>query len=231
MRVLLTVCTLLPLLLAAAHAAEPVSAELLSRPFSETYQPEVEVSGNVIVGVMSAAAQRALADDRLGVRVPEAAAGAEVCVRATSSDGIYSSRNHYRLPAAAGSRAHLPYASGMGDVLGGFAPGELAVSIAAGSCEAAAAEGYLVAGMVDEAPAQPVLVYLNGFGATDVFASLGGDGPLEACEYITEGRRTTYDFFCTLTPEATSGQSVTIVRERFGREQPSVTIKLLGDGG
>lgn len=208
------------------RAAEPISAELLNDPFLETYQPEVQVSGNVVVGVMSGTAQAALLSDRLQVGVGDELAGTEICLRTTSNDGIYSSRNLYRLPEQ-GDRAHLPYASGMGDVLNAFAAGELAVSISQGSCESVSGEAFLVAGSLDDGNPQPVTVYLNGFGATDVFFALGESEQLTACEYIEEGRRTTYDFFCTIG-EVTGTGSVTIVRERFGREQPEIRFELIG---
>lgn len=210
----------------AARAAEPVSAELLNDPFLETYQPEVAVSGNVIVGVMSGAAQAALLGDRLLVGIDEALAGKEVCVRTTSNDGVYSSRNLYRLPEEA-EQAHLPYTSGMDDVLSAYATGELAVSISQGSCESATGEAFLVAGSLDDGGPQPVTVFLNGFGATDVFFALDDSDELTSCEYIEEGRRTTYDFFCTIG-EITGARPVTIVRERFGREQPEIRFELIG---
>lgn len=225
-RALIQLTVGLLMLSGAARAAEPVSADLLSQPFQEIFQPEVQVSGNVIVGVMSGGAQAALLSDRLQVGVGEGLGGTEVCVRATSNDGIYSSRNHYRLPATA-DQAHLPYASGMGDVLDGFAAGQIAVSISPGSCESLSGETFLVAGSLDDGAAQPVTVYLNGFGATDVFFALADNGQLGSCEYIEEGRRTTYDFLCHLG-EISGASSVTIVRERFGREQPEITFELIG---
>ena len=175
---------------------------------------------------MSGSAQAALLNDRLQVNVGEGLGGTEVCVRATSNDGIYSSRNHYRLPADA-DQAHLPYASGMSNVLEGFAPGAIAVSISQGSCESLSGDVFLVAGSLDDGDAPPVTVYLNGFGATDVFFALDDSGELSSCEYIDEGRRTTYDFLCNLG-ELTGASSVTIVRERFGREQPEITFELIG---
>jgi hypothetical protein len=212
-----------------AWGAVPATAELLSEPFLESYQPEVEVSGNVIVGVMSGAAQSALLEDRLGVWVSRDMAGTEVCVRATSNDGIYSSRNHYRLPGTS-ERAHLPYSSDMDDVLGGFGQGGLAVSVATGNCDLTAADTYLVAGSLDEAGAEAVTVFVNGFGATDVFVDRGNGSELEPCDYVAEGRRTTYDFLCTLTTEPGQTTEVTIVRERFGREQPGIPLTLIGYG-
>lgn len=228
LRVRIGLCLLL--LSATGQSAEPATAQLLSEPFLETYQPEVEVSGNVIVGVMSPTAQAALIDDRLGVQVSEALGGGEVCLRATSNDGIYNSRNHYRLPETPG-RAHLPYASDMNEVLIGFQPGELAVSIARGDCESTATSAYLVASTVDDAETVPVTIYLNGFGATDVFFAYAGEEELRSCEYITEGRRTTYDFFCTLELGNGGEETITLVRERFGREQPEITLNLIGLSG
>lgn len=211
----------------AALAAEAVAAELLSEPFLEVYQPEVQVSGNVIVGLMSVTAQEALARDRLAVRA--AAEGTEVCVRATTNDGIYSSRNHYRLPEASGEVVRLPYRSDRVDVLSGYAEGDIAISVTLGGCDTAASDTYLVASAMDGDPAEPVRLLLNSFGATDVFVAMPGSEALTPCEYLSEGRRTTYDFVCTLEAGAAAlDGTVTIIRERFGREQPAVEFRLAG---
>ena len=70
-------------------------------------------------------------------------------------------------------------------------------------------------------------MYLNSFGATDVFVEINEE--IEACEYISEGRRTTFDFICPLEISAGSGAvPITIIRERFGREQPSVSLTVIG---
>lgn len=216
-----------------ARAAEPISAERLNDPFDEVYRPEVQVSGNVIVGVMSAGAQDALASDRLTVASDAGFAGGEVCLRATSNDGIYSSRNHYRIPETAQPVAvRLPYESGMEDVLAGYSVGQIAISVAAGDCAGNAGGTYLVASSGDGNTDDPVLIYLNSFGATDVFVQAGEDGTPQPCAYLSEGRRTTYDFICRLAPAlpeaGPGGRQVTILRERFGREQPAVVFRLVG---
>jgi hypothetical protein len=216
------------LLAPAARAAEPVSAELLSKPFNENYQPEVEVSGNVIVGIMTAAAAGALAQDLLGVRVLEAAQTTDLCLRATTSDGIYSSRNHYRLPAERTGAVHLPYASSKREILGGYAEAEVAIAANVGDCDSSSSSYYVVGSLDTTQPAATV-IYLNSFGATDVFLSLdGSEQPPQACEHISEGRRTTYDFYCTLMPADNSSVTVSIIRERFGREQPGVQFSIIG---
>ena len=78
-----------------------------------------------------------------------------------------------------------------------------------------------------EAAPSELVIYLNSFGATDVYYETDSD-PRD-CEYISEGRRTTYDFICRLDSIA-AGEAlpVTILRERFGREQPAVEITIVG---
>lgn len=210
-------------LLPVAKAQQPVSADLLSDPFLESYQPEVSVSGNVIVGVMTTSAAAALAADAISVT---SAAGSRLCLRVASRDGIYTSRNAYSIPADASGAAKLPYASRLSDVVSAFGPDEVAAAATDGDCDNSSNHYYLVAG------AQPgaAVIYVNSFGATDVFTDI--DGNIEACEFISEGRRTTYDFACRLG-EISSDNAipVTIIRERFGREQPAVELTILGTTG
>jgi hypothetical protein len=217
---------------AFAAAQAPTAAELVTKEFFESYQPEVEVSGNVIVGVMTAAAATALAHNALAVIAAGADGERRLCLKAASRDGIYYSKNEYRLPAAAGQRdIPIPYQSKLDDVVSEYGnAGDIAVAATAGTCEAASADYYLVrSGETDGT--QEALIYLNSFGATDVFYELGSaEGWLdpEPCDYISEGRRTTFDFFCTIPITASrEPMDIRILRERFGREQPSITIRVL----
>lgn len=202
-------------------------AQLLNDPFVEHYQPEVSVSGNVVVGAMYLSAARALVDDAVGVRVATGGAQAgTVCLRAHSRDGIYSSRNVYGLPEDADGVVRLPYATAMRDVVERFGAHELALAATVGDCEGDGGS-FLLVGAVGDGDGGEVVLYVNSFGATDVFAAYGT--ALEPCEYISEGRRTTFDFICTLSAAVVApGAAVELVRERFGRPQPAVTIELLG---
>jgi len=212
-----------------AGAEEPATAELVSDPFLESYQPEVSVSGNVIVGVMTSAASAAIAADRIAVAAA-GEAGGTVCLRAASRDGIYTSRNVYALPATAAGDVRLPYRSRLADVVGGYADDEIALAATAGDCDSGSADYYLLSSTDDDAPSD-VVIYLNSFGATDVFFAIG-DGDVEPCDYISEGRRTTFDFICRLGDVDTgAGLPVTIIRERFGREQPPVELRIVGNAG
>jgi hypothetical protein len=210
-----------------------VRATLLGE-LSERYQPEVAVSGSVIVGVMGAAAVTDLAGDRLTVRAPADLENRRVCLRVTSRDGVYSSENRYELPATGlpGDVA-LPYASQHEKVIRSFSGTEVAMTASAGECDDAEA-GYLVVG----APKSTgdVTIFVNSFEATDVYWSIDspkteGEGTDEAndCQEITEGRRTTFDFHCRVPrPADLDPFTVRIERERFGRPQPEVAVRILG---
>jgi len=205
-------------------------ASLVSNPFYESYQPEVAVSGNVIVGVMTAAAAHALVDDSLVLTTTASTADKGVCLTAASNDGIYSSRNQYLLPDAASGAVRLPYRSGLADVVQEYA-GQIAVAAESGECNGGGSD-YYVLSSINASSGDDIYIYLNSFGATDVFYQLGngGDGiPVEACDYISEGRRTTFDFVCNLGKQP-GGEwlDVTIIRERFGREQPPVQLRIAG---
>jgi hypothetical protein len=212
---------------AFAAAQDRVAAKLVSDPFLESYQPEVSVSGNVIVGVMTATAAAAMLNDQVAIR-SDGLGDQTVCLRVTSRDGIYSSRNIYALPDGTAGSVLLPYRSKLADVVQAYAADEIAMAATAGECESGSADYFLLSGAAETGVAE-IVVYLNSFGATDVFYQLASD-PVP-CEYITEGRRTTFDFICRLGVVDTGDTiPVTFIRERFGREQPSIEVQIVGAG-
>ena len=209
-----------------ALAQQAPTAALVSDPLVESYQPEVAVSGNVIVGVMSAAAGSALARDRVGVLVSSTAGGTSVCLRAASRDGIYASRNLYTLPADTTGTIRLPYRSAMTDVVGAYSADEIALVAHPGDCETTPGD-YLLVSEAGETGTVDAVIYLNSFGATDVF--IQRDQEVRDCEYISEGRRTTFDFICRPGKvEPGVRYPLMILRERFGREQPPVELTIIG---
>ncbi len=208
-----------------ASAQDTVSAELVSDPFVESYEPEVSVSGNVVVGIMTTAAAAAIAKDQVAINATADAGDQRVCLKAASRDGIYTSRNVYALPGAAGN-VRLPYRSKLNDVVDDYGEHEIALSATVGDCDSGASDYFLLGTTADGEPGSAVM-YLNSFGATDVFVEIGDE--IEPCEYISEGRRTTFDFICSLDISAGAGAvPVTIIRERFGREQPSISLNVIG---
>jgi hypothetical protein len=208
-----------------ASAQDTVSAELVSDPFVESYEPEVSVSGNVVVGIMTTAAAAAIARDQIAVNATAATSGQRVCLKAASRDGIYTSRNVYALPGKAGN-VHLPYRSKLGDIVTGYGKHEIALSATVGDCDSGASD-YFLLGSASGDDTGSALMYLNSFGATDVFVEI--DNEIVTCDYISEGRRTTFDFICPLDLGAgADAVPVTIIRERFGREQPAVSLTVIG---
>lgn len=221
--------TFLALFLSAVAVAQtPVTAELVSDPFLESYQPEVSVSGNVIVGVMAVSAAAAILENQVAIQSTPDAADSRICLRVASRDGIYTSRNIYALPGGAKGPVLLPYQSKLKDVVKSYGTDEIALAATSGDCESGSSDFYLLSAGNSE-DALDVVIYLNSFGATDVFYQLDADVNDNECEYISEGRRTTYDYICRLgLIGAGKSVPVTIIRERFGREQPSIDITING---
>lgn len=218
------ITALLLCLWSVASAQDSKPAKLLSDPFDENYQPDVDVSGNVIVGVMTNLARGAIASDEIALLANAAAVGKSACLTASSQDGIYTSRNVYELTANPDGRVPLPYKSKMKKVVKQYRD-EIALAATTGDCDSGSTYYYLVdkAGSVQ---ATKLYVYLNSFGATDAYIQAGGSD--EACEFISEGRRTSFDFICTLDAiPAERPVVVTIDRERFGRAQPRVEFQIV----
>jgi hypothetical protein len=208
---------------AGQAAAAPPPRATLNGSFHEAVQEEVAVSGSVVVGVAAAGAlsgEAALA----GLLVPAAADA--VCLTLLSRDGVYYSRNSYDVRAGAGGMVVLPYDdyTRERERIRLYAAGDLAVRAMPGSCEESPAV-YLVPTSAD--PAATVDVLVNAFGANDVYFR-GPDGVDHDCEEFTEGRRTSYDYRCSV-PLGMLGagrKQVVIERERYGRPLGAVTIEL-----
>jgi len=209
----------------AASAQDTVSAELVSDPFVESYEPEVSVSGNVVVGIMTTAAVAAIANDQIAINATADTGGQRLCLKAASRDGIYTSRNVYALPSDAGN-VRLPYRSKLANVVNDYGEHEIALSATTGDCDSGASDYFLLTSAAD-GETESAVMYLNSFGATDVFVEVNGE--LATCDYISEGRRTTFDFICPLDlSTGTNAIPVTVIRERFGREQPSISLTVIG---
>lgn len=207
-------------------AAPPLEAELVGA-FFETEQVDVAVSGSVVVGVTSTAVQGGKSVGSLLLQ--HAAGDAQVCLTMLSRDGVYYSRNTFRLPdAGAGQAVRLPYRSNLRDRLDSYAASDLAMRASAGSCEHGTNLYYVLGAASGPAPAA-IRVFVNSFGATDVFYRSAAHGLEGSCSPIAEGRRTSFDHWCDI-PWPKGGAErleVGIERERYGREMPAVTLTLV----
>ncbi len=213
-------------LCSVASAQETVSAELVSDPFVENYEPEVSVSGNVVVGIMTGAAALAILSDQLAINATDESGDQQLCLKVASRDGIYTSRNVYAVPDGAAGNIRLPYRSTLESVVRDYGEHEIALSATAGDCDSGAMDYYLLGSAAADEEGAAVM-YINSFGATDVFVEI--NDVVETCDYITEGRRTTFDFICPLDVAPGEGAvPITIIRERYGREQPSISLRVIG---
>ena len=205
------------------HAAPPLRAEL-DGAFHEAVQEEVAVSGSVVVGVAAAGAQSGEATLK-GLQIP--ALSETVCLTVLSRDGVYFSRNTYRMPAGtmggAMVKVQLPYeGTRKRDLIRRYASGDLAVRATSGSCDQPQPL-YLVP--ESEVGSSSLDVLINAFGANAVYSRLD-DGAEVECVEFTEGRRTSYDYRCTI-PRDENGEGrrqLVIERERYGRPLGDVII-------
>jgi hypothetical protein len=220
---------LLPL---ATYSAQPHVARLVG-PFHESEAVDVKVSGSVIVGVSSINAVGGKAVQSLQLLHAPSPANRQICLTMQSRDGVYYSRNTFELPAdSAGSVVRIPYdKSSRLDRLAKYGREELAIRASAGSCERNTNEYYVLDASASRPP-DLVRVFVNSFGATDVFFAAGARKPA-ACQHIGEGRRTSFDYWCDIPWPRGSGNTlgVEILRERFGREMPDVALTLFLKSG
>lgn len=209
-----------------------------NKKFNEVHEPEVNVSGNVIMGVMWASAHGALSEDSLGIQ-PAATGDKKICLKVTSRDGAYTSKNEYSLKVTAQRPIYLPYKSDIPDIIEGYEEdqGAIAVSATIGDCNQSAQTEYYLPAKLDKDNAKlatgKLSIYINGFDATDVFYHIAGSDSdqLIDCNYIEKGRHTAYNFSCDIADEQLTRQGpmeIKILREVYGRELvPDLVVRLL----
>ena len=230
---------LLLLLVPLSSAAEVFQA-VLDNPnqrFHEVHEPEVNVSGHVIVGVMTESVSAALVMNSVGIS-NAASAGGKVCLKVISRDGAYRSQNDYRIDAPPAATVYLPYRSGMKRVLASYLDEGTAIAVAAttGACADSDNASFLLPAQLDQGEgtlaSDNVAVLVNGFDATDVFYRIGDldSGDLHDCPYIEEGRHTAFNFVCNIPFSqltAAASLQIEISREVYGRELEPIRIDLL----
>ncbi|MFO7542413.1 MAG: hypothetical protein R6W97_06320 [Thiobacillus sp.] len=219
----------LALMPSAAHPSPPFIAKLDRDHFFESNSPDVNVSGSVIVGVLGNNASGG--DSIQGLQLtnpvsPRETSDSPVCLTVQSRDGAYFSRNTFNLPGGSGGNlVRIPYdKSKFLDKLKRYSRNELAMLATPGKCENKT-NGYYVIDAAATKPPESIRVFINSFGATDVFYRAGG-GSFVPCTPISEGRRTSFDYWCDVPWPRGGKLNVDIQRERFGREMPAVALPL-----
>jgi len=224
-RISLAVALLLCSAVAAAEGAGTLRAELAG-PFHESVQEDVAVSGAIVVGVAAPAALSGPATLG-GLMVPMV--GEQICMTVLSRDGVYYSRNDYRVPGAsdavASSFVLVPYeGTQQRELIGSYGEGELAIRVTPGSCAQDPGK-FLVPSRASEYQAVDLLI--NAFGANAVYFRTA-DGTEADCVEFTQGRRTSYDYRCSIPVTAldTDSRVVIVERERYGRPLGEVEVEL-----
>lgn len=226
---------LLVLLLYGGHATAQ-DAHLKYKAFHEVLQPDVNVSGTVIVGLSADDLVDGDALEHIRIRPPSQWAGGEVCLSVVSRDGIYIARNTYVLPDPLGTNdIGLSYRQSRNlSLLKQYPARHLGILVQQGDCVAPGKLMLRPYARAHEAPWGSVSIMVNGLGATDVFYAVD-ESVTGRCEMLRDGRTTVFDFWCSI-PEISDETGladtvdIQIERERYGRELPAATITLSRDG-
>ncbi|MFT3759990.1 hypothetical protein [Thauera sp.] len=214
-------------------AAAPADADDLpvarpAGPFFETEHVDVAVSGSVIVGVASSNALGGHAVQQLRLSPWPAMAGNQLCLTVLSRDGVYYSHNTYDVPALERARpVQLRYDTALQARLNKYADDELAMRARPGACETSGNEYYVLDAGAGKRP-ETIHIFVNSFGATDVFWHDKGTDTHGNCDAIDVGRRTSFDHQCEIRWPASTRErlDLRIERERYGREMPAADLTL-----
>ena len=212
-----------------ANAAYSAEAELKANPFWESIQPDVNVSGFVVVGLTTGSLLSG--SDILGIqlRPPGSMNSKEVCLTVQSRDGVYISRNTYILPPSIDNEpVNLPYSESTAlDLLEEYKKEHLAISVLSGNCQDPG-DVYLPPYGPGNDTSTGINLMINGFGATDVFYSAPTIDKTGTCQALHDGRTTIFDFWCHIDLPAPldNDLQIRIDRERYGRPLPPATLSV-----
>lgn len=203
-------------------------APLANKTFSEHYSSDVEVSGNVLVGILIESSQ---ANSRFFVK--SSSDTNLFCLRVSSIDGTYFSENEYLLEEVehkvnAQGLVEVEYPTQFKSILTGFADEELSLLASEGSC-GDRAKAYLMA-TKDLVEDDDKLLFLISSGRSQVFMRLKSDASnfMPRCKRIETGKRTTYDTICEtdLSLFKQNTYSAEIIRRKNGRKLEDIEFDL-----
>lgn len=211
----------------SAQAQAPVRAQLIGA-FNERMNPDVKVSGPVVVGVSSKAVFDGSALKFLAIYPTDDLE--TVCLTVESHDGVYTSRNEFHLEnSVSGHPVLLPYDSSqyIKKLASEYTDRTLALKAVPYPCaHVENAAKVLPLQRVDHLNADALRFYINAQTATDIFIS---SKQTEGLCHPVQGRHTNFDHICEIDlPTASKGTAadvrIRIDRERFGRELPAAEV-------
>lgn len=222
------------ILLPFAALAEEVSPVVLtSQPFDEVWRPAAEISGAVVVGFAAASAPF-LGEADLGVSamIPGDWRGTDLCLRVTSADGRYESRNSYRVSEDwQGGAIPLPYPSPNPSRLIDLPPGEVTAALWRGDCAGTGSEIALVWWRGGTEP----LLMLNTSRADETFLLFTNhpDWPEVTCLSAPATGRIAFDTICPMPAGALEQPKldVVVIPFRGGEMGREIALTLRGPTG
>ncbi|MEO0567088.1 MAG: hypothetical protein AAF066_05110 [Pseudomonadota bacterium] len=206
------------LLCLAGQASLADELTLLTNPFQEDLRPAAEISGALIMGV-----QRKSGTSQgvsLTAYLPKDWAGATLCARVASVDGLYEASNEYAVtPEWTGGTTSLPYPTKFGDDLSQRPTPGLGIRVTRGSCTDTGPQDATIAGW-NAASDAPLELLINSFRADTVFM-YAGDAPTPAeCKTIALDNLAAYDTICPLEALDSTGP-VTLEIHRIVNRKPA----------
>lgn len=213
--------------------ANPIA--LVVGEFEEHFSNEVSVSGNVIAGLMlTSLAPPQPKDFSPLIWVPSNFNEEQfVCLSVVSQDGVYSSRNTYKLPSSETSTLiSADYSKSKYKALLTESSRTFALKAKQGNCLQNGNNTYFLTSSSRSTAKEQLQLFVDSLGATDVVvAARGGDRKISKghCRALSGERKTGFDYSCLipLPPEANGEFTVKVQRLKFGRKMPSITIKVI----
>ena len=203
-------------------AVEAESLPLATDEFHEEVRTGAQISGVMVAGLQRQGLAPAAA--RLRAWVPADWAGATVCARVVSVDGLYEAANDYEVAEDwSGAYADMPYPTRHPDRLDGAGRDGIAVRVTRGVCDGP--PGDATSALWNDGLTQPLSLLVNSFQADSVFAYVEGATTPIRCGPVAQDGRSAYDVTCPMDGIATRGRvAVELLRIVNAKAVPPTSV-------
>jgi hypothetical protein len=181
------------LLVPTASSGQSVGQDPLD--FKENLREEATISGALFAGLQRIDGHFNANGNVVYVEAPPDWAGDVVCLRVTTSNGLYDSEASYQIPEGA-TILPLSFPTEHARYLTDRPPGGVAALISRGQCSARSAESAIIRWSAETDT--PVVLFLNAFRADRVYVYLDTDPIPVECVPLQGDVRTAYDVQCII---------------------------------
>lgn len=193
------------------------------KEFKEMLFDAAEISGAVVAGIQVRAVEPP--DIALSAFIPQAWAGASVCIRVVSVDGLYEAVNTYRVAEDwGGGVAPITYPTQHGDRLRAAARDGLGIRVSGGACDEKVSDEATVA-FWNVQSMEDLTLLLNSFRSDQVFAYVGDAAAPVPCQPLDLPGRTAFDTVCQLS-ELPAGGRIKLELYRVKNRIPAEPVKV-----